>query len=463
MVNHKDSMKIIIFFYSIFCFLVCNAQNVGIGVNQPISKLDVNGEIKIGMNTNTPSAGMIRFNSLTSVFEGYDGAKWISLSNTSNRWGLHDISETQSNSSLTNQTYSIFGSKVATHGNFAVVSAPWQDTLGIENVGVVYIFNKIGNLWQISDTLISPDGQTNDWFGLHVDITNDYLVVSAPNAVVGSGFPKGKVYLYKRTASSWIYEQTIIASNGSAGFTFGSDIALDNDYLAIGALGFNTYGVVYIYTRQNNIWEQIYEVNNPIFELSGGFGGSIDLCKFKLIAGSLGENKAFIFDITNGVKLDTTLKSLDTLNSELFGNSVAINGYQAIVGAPAFDIGEYQNMGSAYCYNLTDSMWVLEKIVYPNEKESYCWFGEAVSINENYALVGSRFYDTNNNFNQGRAFLFNIYNNWNLVNTLTNSDGYSGDEFGTDVSISDQSILIGAPNKTVLGQPSTGRVYFYDR
>ena len=53
-----------------------------------------------------------------------------------------------------------------------------------------------------------------------------------------------------------------------------------------------------------------------------------------------------------------------------------------MVGAPAFGIGEYQNMGSAYCYSLTDSMWVLEKIVYPNEKESYCWFGEAVSINE---------------------------------------------------------------------------------
>lgn len=51
--------------------------NVGIGVNAPVQKFEVDGAIKVG-NTATapPTAGTIRFNSTNNKFEGYDGTVW---------------------------------------------------------------------------------------------------------------------------------------------------------------------------------------------------------------------------------------------------------------------------------------------------------------------------------------------------------------------------------------------------
>ncbi len=52
---------------------------VGIGVESPVERLDVNGAIKIG-STDGTSAGTIRWNG--SDFEGYDGSAWQSLTAT---------------------------------------------------------------------------------------------------------------------------------------------------------------------------------------------------------------------------------------------------------------------------------------------------------------------------------------------------------------------------------------------
>lgn len=54
--------------------------NVGIGTTTPTVKLDVAGAIKVGNDTTTtPTAGMIRFNSTTNTFEGYNGTAWVTF------------------------------------------------------------------------------------------------------------------------------------------------------------------------------------------------------------------------------------------------------------------------------------------------------------------------------------------------------------------------------------------------
>ncbi len=54
--------------------------NVGIGTTTPTVKLEVAGAIKVGYDsTSTYTAGMIRFNTTNSKFEGYDGTTWQTL------------------------------------------------------------------------------------------------------------------------------------------------------------------------------------------------------------------------------------------------------------------------------------------------------------------------------------------------------------------------------------------------
>ncbi|MCX6317742.1 MAG: hypothetical protein NTW29_10650 [Bacteroidetes bacterium] len=57
--------------------------NLGIGVNTPTVKLDVNGYIKVGSSDTfgdaAPQNGMIRYNSGTGKFQGYASGAWVNL------------------------------------------------------------------------------------------------------------------------------------------------------------------------------------------------------------------------------------------------------------------------------------------------------------------------------------------------------------------------------------------------
>lgn len=52
---------------------------VGVGTPTPTQELDVDGKIKISNDGRTPTAGTIRYTTVSDDFEGYDGTEWKSL------------------------------------------------------------------------------------------------------------------------------------------------------------------------------------------------------------------------------------------------------------------------------------------------------------------------------------------------------------------------------------------------
>ena len=69
-------------------FVIKDSGKVGLGTNQPQASLHINNTdaiiIPVGSTVQrpaTPSVGMIRLNSTTSLFEGYTGSAWVELSN----------------------------------------------------------------------------------------------------------------------------------------------------------------------------------------------------------------------------------------------------------------------------------------------------------------------------------------------------------------------------------------------
>jgi hypothetical protein len=91
------------------------------------------------------------------------------------------------------------------------------------------------------------------------------------------------------------------------------------------------------------------------------------------------------------------------------------------------------------------------------------WFGVAVSISGDYAIVGA-FHDDDRGADSGSAYIFSRSGNgtWTRQAKLTAGDGAAGDWFGMSVSISGDYAIVGAPFDDDNGTGS-GSAYVFHR
>jgi hypothetical protein len=121
-----------------------------------------------------------------------------------------------------------------------------------------------------------------------------------------------------------------------------------------------------------------------------------------------------------------------------FGNSVAIDGEYAIIGAYATNSGQ----GSAYIFKRSGTSWAQEAKVTASDGVGGDFFGYSVSINGEYAVIGAMQDDSY----RGSAYIFKRSGtSWAQEAKVTASDGTAGDYFGYSVSIRGEYIISGAP------------------
>jgi hypothetical protein len=94
----------------------------------------------------------------------------------------------------------------------------------------------------------------------------------------------------------------------------------------------------------------------------------------------------------------------DGASYDWFGNSVAIDGNLALVGAPGDDDNGWDS-GSAYIYRFDGSSWQEEAKLLASDGASYDWFGNSVAIDGNLALVGA-YGDDDNGSNSGSEYIY---------------------------------------------------------
>jgi hypothetical protein len=136
-----------------------------------------------------------------------------------------------------------FGVSVSISGDYAVVGSKYAsggpgDT--ISGAGAAYIFRRTGqNAWDDVVKLTAPDAQEGDNFGISVAINGDTAIVGASFEDGGVGDPishSGAVYLYRRTGlNTWDDVTKIYAPDAQEQDVFGSSVAIDGEYLIIGA------------------------------------------------------------------------------------------------------------------------------------------------------------------------------------------------------------------------------------
>lgn len=135
--------------------------------------------------------------------------------------------------------------------------------------------------------------------------------------------------------------------------------------------------------------------------------------------------------------------------------SVALSGDTLLVGAPS--------QGVAYVFVRNGGVWNLQQELTPSDSTTSDEFGNSVALDGNTAVIGA----VGNQFVRavpGAAYVFTRSGGeWKQQQKLTASDGVAGDLFGVSVAVSGNTAVIGADNKTINAHTGQGAVYVFVR
>jgi hypothetical protein len=305
-----------------------------------------------------------------------------------------------------------FGASVAISGGIAAVGAPGVDVIIGSDEGSIFIFyqNPLNpSEWNFVKQVSALDADADDNFGVSIALDGDRLLVGA-NMDDQTAVNAGAAYVFYRNeggTDNWGQVSKLMATGGKSNDNFGISVALDGDYAVVGAPGvdgiFQNAGAAYVFGRHQTGADKWGQVSRMKASLSG-----------------LNDN---------------------------FGISVGISGPWAIVGADHND-RKGVNAGAAFAFYKNQNGvngWGQKNIILDYSGRANDHYGCAVSIDGEYAVVGSSGDDDLFGYNSGRGFVYLRQDDgWVLVGTLEDGGGQEGDALGSCAAISGRTVILGA-------------------
>ena len=90
------------------------------------------------------------------------------------------------------------------------------------------------------EKLTAGDAAAGDFFGIHVAISGDTMVVGASGDDDETGPNRinfiGSAYVFVRSGTTWTQQAKLTASDGAAGDFFGRGVAVSGNTIVVGAL-----------------------------------------------------------------------------------------------------------------------------------------------------------------------------------------------------------------------------------
>ena len=337
-----------------------------------------------------------------------------------------------------------FGKSVAIDGNYLVVGAHLKDIVSANpNAGIAYVFERdtLG-VWNEVEILLASDRAEFDEFGSTVSIFGKTIVIGAPfedqntmNMDTKDG--AGSAYIFKKNMlGDWVETQKIAALDRNIGDFFGTDVSIWDSTIIVGAYRADLAasqtdaGAVYFFQQDiNGNFIETQKVTASDIEATDYFGFAVDIFDNKVVIGAYFEDEdlmnnntlseagsAYVFEKgTDGYWHQAQkLVASDRDAGDFFGYDVAISGNLIIVGARLEDQDEMGNIfrdraGSGYVFekNANGDWEQLQKIV-ASDRGFFHFFGTAVDISVDYALVGAPFNDVVplDDDNAGKGYIF---------------------------------------------------------
>ena len=410
-----------------------------------------------------------------------------------NNWGL--VTQTTDPAMATAGAIGNYGAVFNETGTRIVASAHASDQIAT-NAGALAIFQKDQggtNNWGFVRYLTGSDSDANDQLGLAVATSGNYVGASAPFA--DNTNSSGAAYVFfNSSGTTWTQQSKlgVAASGVYSSPRMGDSVALGGEYAATGMQYFSdTFqsaaryfeGAVNIYKRSvSGTWSLEKTVKPSALYSDGSFGYNMDMTPEFLLVGSpnddgkgsqsgagwlFGRNQGGIGNWGQIKRLQASDGQSDDVLSG--GNGVSIDGGTVILGANGEDgslVYPSGNAGAAYIYDRdsggTDNWGQVKKLLPPTEEDGG-QFGYSVDVSVDTAVVGAHILDAAGS-NTGAAYVYyrnqGGTDNWGIVKTINGIT--AGDQFGTDVSVSGDTMAIGARYQDTVAT-NAGAVYIYER
>lgn len=269
----------------------------------------------------------------------------------------------------------------------------------------------------------------------------------------------------------WSQQALLLGNDSAASDVFGDAVAVSGDTAVIGAPSNDTpagsTGAAYVFVRSGATWTQQAKLVSNDAAPSDHFGRAVDISGDTVVVGAEGDDDAgpvsgaaYVF-VRNGTTWgqQAKLTASDAAGFDWFGGAVSIDGDLAVIGAADADSGP-PNAGAAYVYIRAGNFWSELAKLTASDAWQDDWFGSSVSVQGSTVVVGA----PGDDVKRGAAYVF-VLNGlmWTEQARLTASDRDVNDYFGHAVSVSSDTTLVGAyRDDTVVGSDS-GSVYVYER
>ena len=205
--------------------------------------------------------------------------------------------------------------------------------------------------------LTAGDAAADDNFSTSVSISGNYAIVGAPGND-DDGDRSGSAYIFALDGGIWAQQAKLIAKDGEGGDFYGRSVSIDGDWAIVSSHHDDVWsGSAYIYQRDGNLWKEQGKINARDGEANDSFGFSVD-----------------------------------------------ISGDTAIAGMPQ-DNDKGEDSGSVYVYVRVKDKWVEQQKFTPRDVDAGDIFGSAVSIDGDYAIIGSLWDDDKGN-RSGSAYIY---------------------------------------------------------
>jgi hypothetical protein len=349
-----------------------------------------------------------------------------------------------------------FGQSVSIDGNTAVVGAPGENSAATgvngnqasntkrgSGAAFVFIFN--GTNWAQQAYLKASNTDAADWFGESVAISGNTIVVGAPDergsstSVNGPDnnnlIDAGAAYVFVRSGSTWSQQAYLKPSNINSSDNFGHSVAINGDTIIVGAPledgsattvngtdnnAATDAGSAYVFTRNGSAWSQQAYMKASNAESGDNFGFHVTISGDTAVIGSINED----------------------------GGATTING-TSNNGA--------SGSGAAYVFSRSGTIWSQQAYLKPNNTGAGDNFGYRVALDGNTVAVGAPYEDSlsrginangadDMSTGAGAAYVFvrDNTNAWSQQAYLKASNADPNDNFGIGISISGDTVLVGA-------------------